>query len=668
MLNSYPRAFFRAVLVLLLCFLARPGLAHEATEHFHSDVTTESKPWTHLEFQNDPDNFQFAVVSDRTGSPRRGVWEDAIKKLNLMMPEFVLSVGDLIKGTSENANTNSTEWDEMMDMLAPLKMPFFFTPGNHDIQMKWIKGRVQPEDMLAEWNARFGTTHFSFVYKNVLFVSLFSNDGKEQYISEEQAAYFDETVAANPDVRWTFLLLHHPLWAYPHETNFERIEKSLQQMKPRYTVLAGHHHRYVHFDRKKTDYIILASTGGGSAMRGPAYGEFDHFAWFTMTDDGPIMANLDLSGIYPKDVSQYESVEWVNDLQKSMVVGQQVLMQENHDGQVAAAALILNWRNHAKLPLRIRAEFSHSHHVHPNPGVIDEMVAPGASLTKEVNLAVLEPFARDTGILLELRTQAQLGDAEKGGLEMESSTAIPLVAGATDIFTTESIDFVGTARFRPPAASHEMTIRFTTDGSKPTADSAQLFEPLTLSAGTELMARAFSRSGIAGSVDSVTFNPTPAGQGLLAYYYGLGQSTKNLREMPDFSQVSPTLVRRVEDFDTAAVIRDETNFALVFQGWLSVEKDGIHEFHLESLDGARLLIDGKPVVDDAHKHPRREMTGAVRLEPGRYAIELQFFQGKRDYFLGLEYTTPDGTRGPIPVERLSIDEEAQPSWLTSKMK
>ncbi|MDC0976636.1 metallophosphoesterase [bacterium] len=153
--------------LLWVLFAASSLFAHDPTEEFVTDVTTEAKPWTHLEFQNDPDNFQFAVVSDRTGSPRKGVFQDAVKKLNWMMPEFVVSVGDLIKGTSENATTNDAEWDEFLSWVEPLKMPFFFAAGNHDIQMKWIKGRVQPDDMLAAWNERFGTTHYSFVYKKI---------------------------------------------------------------------------------------------------------------------------------------------------------------------------------------------------------------------------------------------------------------------------------------------------------------------------------------------------------------------------------------------------------------------------------------------------------------------------------------------------------------------
>jgi len=642
---------------------AHPPVVDDVFTH---DVVTEAKPWTHLDFQNDPDNFQFAVVSDRTGGPREGVWEDAVKKLNWMMPEFVLSVGDLIKGNSANADTNAAEWDEMMAMLAPLKMPFFFVPGNHDIQMKWIEGRVQPEEMLAEWNARFGPTHYSFVYKNVLFVALFSNDGKEQYISEEQAAYFEETVAAHPDVRWMFLLLHHPLWAYPHESNFDRVESTLQQMGPRYTVLAGHHHRYVHFDRKKTDYIILASTGGSSPMRGPDYGEFDHFAWFTMTEEGPIMANLDLSGIYPKDVSPYESVARVSDLQKSMDVAQKTLLRENATGEVDAAAVMLKWQNHSNLPLQIKAEFGHSHHVHPQPGIIDELIPPGGLLVKEIGLRVLEDFTSDEGILLELRTAAQLGDEAKGGLVMSTTSAIPLVAGASEVFTTESIEFVDATEFHPPGTARAMNVRYTTDGSEPTAESERLDAAVQVAGATELKARAFSQSGIAGPVDTLMFNPIDAGQGLLAYYYQLGAVTRNLREMPDFAGVPPTFVQRVDGIAPAAVIREETNFALVYHGWLNVEADGIYEFHVDSLDGALLLINGKSVVDDSRKHPRREMSGAVRLKPGKHAIELQFFQGRQNWFLGVEYTTPDGTRGPIPADALSVDAEAKPSWLITE--
>ena len=53
---------------------------------------------TNLDFQNNPDDFQFAVIGDRAGGYRPGVFPVAVDLLNLLQPEFVLSVGDFIEG------------------------------------------------------------------------------------------------------------------------------------------------------------------------------------------------------------------------------------------------------------------------------------------------------------------------------------------------------------------------------------------------------------------------------------------------------------------------------------------------------------------------------------------------------------------------------------------
>ncbi|MCK5278807.1 MAG: hypothetical protein KAK04_09715, partial [Cyclobacteriaceae bacterium] len=80
------------LIITILLIISFPTLSQVA-DPFKTDVETELKPWTNLEFYNDPSNFQFALVSDNTGSSRQGIFDLAVKKLNMMMPEFVLSVG-----------------------------------------------------------------------------------------------------------------------------------------------------------------------------------------------------------------------------------------------------------------------------------------------------------------------------------------------------------------------------------------------------------------------------------------------------------------------------------------------------------------------------------------------------------------------------------------------
>ena len=50
-------------------------------------------------------------------------------------------------------------------------------------------------------------------------------------------------------------------------------------------MFAGHIHRYQKFVRQGMNYYQLATTGGGSKLRGLRYGEFDQIAWVTVQED-----------------------------------------------------------------------------------------------------------------------------------------------------------------------------------------------------------------------------------------------------------------------------------------------------------------------------------------------------------------------------------------------
>ena len=253
-------------------------------------------PWTHLRLNNNPDEFRFVIVSDRTGGHRPGVFSRAVEQINLMQPEFVLSVGDLIEGYSENAERVAEQWKEFQTYAHKLEMPFFYVPGNHDLANKYQE---------KVWEEKFGRRYYSFNYRNVLFLALSSEDNqrKEGLVGPEQLEFVKKTLADNPDVRWIIVAIHRPLWAQPNlATNgWLEVEKALAGRK--YTVFAGHVHRFRKFIRNGANYYQLATTGGGSRMRGLDYGEFDQIAWITMKKSGPVIAHLKLDGIFAEDMS-----------------------------------------------------------------------------------------------------------------------------------------------------------------------------------------------------------------------------------------------------------------------------------------------------------------------------------------------------------------------------
>lgn len=258
------------------------------------DTRSSPVPWSNLEFRNDPDAFQFAIVSDRTGGARWGVFQDAIAKLNLLQPEFVMSVGDMIQGYTDDLDVLNREWDEFSGFIGKLEVPFFYLPGNHDM--------TNPT-MAALWEERFGAAFYSFIYKDVLFLCLNSNDGAMHQIGSAQIEWVKQVLEKQVDARWTMVFVHRPFWdsSDPEDLAYwEPIENALSDRE--YTVFAGHYHSYTKLIRNDRRHFTLATTGGGSKLRGRPFGEFDQVAWITVTDEGPIVANLMLDGIWGENV------------------------------------------------------------------------------------------------------------------------------------------------------------------------------------------------------------------------------------------------------------------------------------------------------------------------------------------------------------------------------
>ena len=262
-------------------------------------------PWSAKPVLNDPTRFQIAVVTDRTGGHRPGIWMKGVNRLNMLRPEFVVSVGDLIEGYTEDRQQVEKEWKEFLGFIDELDMKFFFVAGNHDLT----------NSMMHEvWRNHFGPEWYSFNYKGVHFVCLCSED-PSSHLGEAQLQWIAQDLEKSKNARWTLIFIHKPLWAYadrekaagnPDNTGWTHVEAALGD-RPR-TVFAGHHHSYVQFDRGGLKYYQLATMGGGSQLRGQSYGEFDHVVWLTMEPNGPHVTNLMLDGIQPAHVVTEESI------------------------------------------------------------------------------------------------------------------------------------------------------------------------------------------------------------------------------------------------------------------------------------------------------------------------------------------------------------------------
>lgn len=348
-------------------------------------------PWTGLAANDAAEDFHFVVVSDRTGHHRPGVFRDAMGRINLLEPAFVVSVGDLIEGYTDDPKRLQTEWDEIEGYVANLRQPFFYAAGNHD---------MSNEVMAKTWQRRFGPSWYSFEYKDVLFLVLNSetfamvhdprNGVPGPFTHADQMAWIEKTLKDNPSPRWTVVLIHQPLWDSKRvHGDWQKVETWLAD-RP-HTVFAGHHHTYVKHQRNDASYITLATTGGGSPMRGASYGEFDQVAFVTMTEDGPVIANLDLEGIHD------ENLLTLGDRQTRAALASAVrpraFRQDSSTFESGTASFDVT--NTGSKPMQLAAASDGGPSMVASPGRFETTLAPGASTTVEIAMHSREPEGVD---------------------------------------------------------------------------------------------------------------------------------------------------------------------------------------------------------------------------------------------------------------------------------
>jgi hypothetical protein len=112
--------------------------------------------------------------------------------------------------------------------------------------------------------------------------------------SEEQLAYFRDVLKRYPKNRWTVIFVHKPLWESDHPSwlAFEEMVADRD-----YTVFGGHAHSYAMTIRKDRKYFRLGLTGGILPSNEFEKNPPDQITWITMSEQGPIIANIFLSGI-----------------------------------------------------------------------------------------------------------------------------------------------------------------------------------------------------------------------------------------------------------------------------------------------------------------------------------------------------------------------------------
>ena len=171
-------------------------------------------------------------------------------------------------------------------------------------------------------------------------------------------------------------------------------------------------------------------------------------------------------------------------------------------------------------------------------------------------------------------------------------------------------------------------IRYTTDGSMPTKESALYDGALDVEETTEFAFRTFRPDGSpsdvvrtkyvkAPYVEAVTA-PAALQPGLKAVWHDF---RGNLCADIDAAPVKGEYV--VESVSIPEEVKG--NIGLVLTGYLEVPADGIYTFALLSDDGSTLMLDGELLGDNDGAHSPVEIIVQKALKAGLHPIEVRYF-------------------------------------------
>ncbi|MDH7600258.1 MAG: metallophosphoesterase, partial [Sedimentisphaerales bacterium] len=297
------------VLLSSLILLTLSGLSCPA-----QTILTDRPAARPLPSPDKEDSFTFAIIADVTdaGPNNLDVLKQAVADLNLLSPDLVLTIGDMIQGYCDRP-TWLEQWNVSKQILDGLQRPWYPVAGNHDIY--WASNQPKPKEQHEpDYERHIGPLWYAFRHKGCWFIVLYTDEGdpntgaksisdpNAQRFSQRQIRWLRSILAKARDAKHIFVFMHHPRWVTEeYGQQWSTIHDILAKARVS-AVFAGHDH-ILRFDGNRDGIMYYRlGTAGGAINRRIEPEAFHHFFLVTVRGRQFRVSAVKIGSVYdPQD-------------------------------------------------------------------------------------------------------------------------------------------------------------------------------------------------------------------------------------------------------------------------------------------------------------------------------------------------------------------------------
>ncbi|MBX2892465.1 MAG: alkaline phosphatase family protein [Saprospiraceae bacterium] len=205
-----------------------------------------------------------------------------------------------------------------------------------------------------------------------------------------------------------------------------------------------------------------------------------------------------------------------------------------------------------------------------------------------------------------------------------------------------------TIHMENPNTTNDTELRYTLDGSLPTASSPRYNAPIPIKQNTVVRSGVFRQGKLESEVVEAHYRFVPAGKKPPVRY--TCYLVDGIKQLPDFRNLRPVASGRIYEITSDEVpLPRPQQIAVAYECKIRIKESGRYTFFTRSDDGSKLYLDGKLVVDNDGDHGVQEKSGKIELVPGDHSIRVEWFNGGGGGWLDVCYQGPGISKQVVPV-------------------